>query len=110
MPMTRVAQVLRFPPGTAPVPEPPLTALVVVQVLAFSFIPVEISSADPTSDSQIVSVIQISPAMQKCLSLDAVWHDSSLRAEQELQLPAQLVTDYELGVVVVVCPVWALIT
>ena len=71
MPMTRVAHTLELP-GTAPDPDPPAGALVVVQVLALSFMPVEISSADPNSDSQMDSVIQISPAMQKCLSFVAV--------------------------------------
>jgi len=96
MPLIRVAQVLMFL-GTAPDPDDPEAALVTVHVFPFSFIPVEISSADPTSDSTMVSVIQISPAMQKCLSLEAVWQDSSFKAEQALEVPAQFETEAVLG-------------
>jgi hypothetical protein len=67
IPATKVAHAEEFD-GTAPVPEDPPEALRVVQILLFSFIPVDISSAEPISDSQIVSVIQMSPAMQKCRS------------------------------------------
>ncbi len=66
MPKTMVPQADKLL-GTAPVPEAPLPALRVVQVLLFSFIPVDISSADPISDSMMDSVMQMSPAMQKCL-------------------------------------------
>jgi len=88
-PVIRVAHVI-IPPAGAP--DPPL-ALVDVQVLLLYESPTEIDLSAPHSDSQMVSEMQMSPLMQKCLFFVAILHSYSFTALHASEFPLQLVTD-----------------